>query len=328
MRILVTGGAGFIGGHLAERFLREGHDVVVLDDFHPFYDLRLKEHTVELHEEIATEEDVEYRLVEGDVRNENLVTDLVSESDFVYHQAARAGVRSSVEDPRAYDSVNVDGTLNVLDAARDSDVERVVVASSSSVYGKPVYLPYDEDHPTTPISPYGASKLAGERYACAYNGVYDVSTVALRYFTVYGPRMRPNMAISNFVSRCNNDDSPVIYGDGTQTRDFTYIDDVVEANLQLLGTDVADGQAVNIGSNDTIQIRTLAEEVRDQMAPGVDLEYAKRFAADAEHTHADIDKARDLLGYEASHTIREGVGEFIDWYQQNEDWYEPLVHDA
>lgn len=328
MRILVTGGAGFIGGHLTERFLREGHDVTVLDEFHSFYNLRLKEHTIELHREIAAAGDVEYRLVEGDVRNENLVTDLVSESDFVYHQAARAGVRSSVEEPRLYNSVNVDGTLNVLDAARDNGVERVVVASSSSVYGKPVYLPYDEEHPTTPISPYGASKLAGERYACAYNEVYDMSTVALRYFTVYGPRMRPNMAISNFVSRCNNDEPPVVYGDGTQTRDFTYIDDVIEANLRLLETDEADGEALNIGSNDNIQIRTLAEEVRDQLSPELELKYAERFAADAEHTHANTDKARDLIGYEATHSIRDGIAEFIEWYQENESWYEPLVYDS
>lgn len=328
MRILVTGGAGFIGGHLAERFLREGHDVTVLDEFHPFYNLRLKEHTVELHREVASEQDADYQLVEGDVRNEEIVTELVQESDFVFHQAARTGVRSSVDDPRTYDEVNVDGTLNVLDAARDSDVERVVVASSSSVYGKPVYLPYDEDHPTTPVSPYGASKLAGERYACAYNEVYNMSTVALRYFTVYGPRMRPNMAISNFVSRCNNDEPPVIYGDGTQTRDFTYIDDVIKANLELLETDAADGEALNIGSNDNIEIRTLAEEVRDQFAPEIELKYAERFAADAEHTHANTDKAQDLLGYKATHTIREGVEKFINWYQENEEWYEQLVHNS
>lgn len=327
MRILVTGGAGFIGGHLAERFLRDGNDVVVLDEFHPFYDLRLKEHTIELHREIAERKNVEYRLVEGDVRDKRLVSKLVHDVDYVFHQAARTGVRSSVDNPRSYDEVNVDGTLNVLDAARDSDIERVIVASSSSVYGKPIYLPYDEDHPTTPVSPYGVSKLAGERYACAYNEVYGIPTVALRYFTVYGPRMRPNMAISNFVSRCINGESPVIYGDGTQTRDFTFIEDVVDANLALLETDLADGQAINIGSNDNIEIRTLAEEIRNQLAPGLELEYAERFASDAEHTHSGIGKAKELLGYEPTYTIREGVSEFIDWYEQNEEWYEPLVLD-
>ncbi|MFB6222652.1 MAG: SDR family oxidoreductase, partial [Haloarcula sp.] len=307
MRILVTGGAGFIGGHLAERFVADGHDVVVLDNFDHFYDTRIKNHTVEVCREHADEGDGSYRLVEGDVRDADLVTDLVEDADYVYHQAAQAGVRPSVQNPRKYDDVNVDGTLNVLDAARDTGIERVVLASSSSVYGKPEYLPYDESHPTTPVSPYGASKLAAERYTCAYSEVYDLPAVALRYFTVYGPRMRPNMAISNFVSRCLNDESPVVYGDGTQTRDFTFIEDVVEANIMLLSEDAADGEAVNIGSTDNIEILTLAEEIRDQLAPNLKIEFAERHDADAEHTHADSSKAAKLLGYESSRTIREGV---------------------
>jgi UDP-glucose 4-epimerase len=325
MQILVTGGAGFIGGHLAERFVADGHDVVVLDNFDPFYDTRIKKHTVEVCRDLAGAGEGSYRLVEGDVRDQDTVADLVADAAYVYHQAAQAGVRPSVEDPRKYDAVNVDGTLNVLDAARDSETERVVVASSSSVYGKPEYLPYDESHPTTPVSPYGASKLAAERYACAYSEVYDLPVVALRYFTVYGPRMRPNMAISNFVSRCLNGQPPVVYGDGTQTRDFTYIDDVVRANVALLEEDAADGEAVNVGSTDNIEIRTLAEEIRDQLAADLDIEFADRHDADAEHTHADTGKARRLLGYEPTHTIREGVAAFVEWYRENRDWYEPLV---
>ncbi|GAB3319792.1 NAD-dependent epimerase/dehydratase family protein [Haloplanus salinarum] len=324
MQTLVTGGAGFIGGHLAERFVEKGHDVVVLDNLNEFYDTGLKERNVAVGRE-AAEGGGSYEFVEGDIRDEELVTGLVADADYVFHQAARAGVRSSVADPRLYDAVNVDGTLNVLDAARDHDVERVVVASSSSVYGKPRYLPYDEDHPTTPVSPYGASKLASERYACAYAEVYDLPVVALRYFTVYGPRMRPNMAITNFVSRCMNGKPPVVYGDGTQTRDFTYIDDVVEANLTLLATDAADGEALNIGSTDNIEIRTLAAEVRDRIDPDLDLQFADRHDADADHTHADTTKARTLLDYEPSHTIREGVGKFVEWYRANREWYEPLV---
>ena len=325
MQILVTGGAGFIGGHLAEQFVVDGHDVTVLDNFDPFYDVGIKEHTVETCRTAAEDGDGSYRLVEGDVRNEDDVADAIAGADFVYHQAAQAGVRPSVEDPRKYNAVNVDGTLNILDAARQRDVERVVFASSSSVYGKPQYLPYDEEHPTTPVSPYGASKLAGERYACAYSEVYDLPAVALRYFTVYGPRMRPNMAISNFVSRCLNGDPPVIYGDGTQTRDFTFIGDVVTVNEKLLHTDSADGEAVNVGSTDNIEIRVLAEEIRDMLAPDLELTYSERHDADAEHTHADTAKAAELLDYEPTHTIREGVDEFVDWYRANRDWYEPLV---
>ncbi|MHC3437903.1 NAD-dependent epimerase/dehydratase family protein [Natrialbaceae archaeon A-gly3] len=326
MRILVTGGAGFIGGHLAEAFLRDGHDVTVLDAMDPFYDLGIKEHTIDVHRERAAENDCEYRFVEGDIRDADRLTELVHDSDAVYHQAAKAGVRPSVEAPREYNAVNVDGTLNLLDAARETDIERIVLASSSSVYGgREEYLPFAETDPTLPVSPYGASKLAAERYACSYHDVYDLPTVSLRYFTVYGPRMRPNMAISNFVSRCYNDEPPVVYGDGTQTRDFTYIDDVVEANLTLLETDAADGEAINIGSTDNIDINTLATEIRDQLAPDLEIEYAERYDADADHTHADTTKAQDLLDYDPGHTIREGVAKFVEWYEHNREWYEPLV---
>ncbi|MFB6151955.1 MAG: GDP-mannose 4,6-dehydratase [Haloarculaceae archaeon] len=324
MTVLVTGGAGFIGGHLAESFALDGRDVVVLDNFDPYYDVRIKEHNVAAARAAAEEAGGSYELVEGDVRDADLVERLVSDADYVYHQAAQAGVRADIEVEK-YHTVNVDGTLNVLDAVRDGDVERLVFASSSSVYGKPRYLPYDEDHPTTPVSPYGASKLAAERYAMVYAERYGVPAVALRYFTVYGPRMRPNMAVSNFVSRCMNGDPPVVYGDGTQTRDMTYVEDVVRVNRTLMETDAADGEVMNVGSTDNIDIRTLAEEVRDQVAPDLDVEHAEGYDVDAEHTHADTTKAEDLVGYEPTTTIREGVEAFIDWYRENRDWYEPLV---
>jgi UDP-glucose 4-epimerase len=325
MQILVTGGAGFIGGHLAQQFVADGHDVTVLDNFDPFYDTRIKEHTVDECRSVAEDGGGSFELIDGDVRDVELVEETITDVDLVYHQAAQAGVRQSVENPRKYDEVNVDGTLNVLDAARDQDVERVVMASSSSVYGKPQYLPYDEDHPTTPVSPYGASKLAAERYGMAYNEVYGLPVVALRYFTVYGPRMRPNMAISNFVSRCMNGDPPVVYGSGEQTRDFTFIDDIIAANQTLLETAAADGEILNIGSTDNIEILQLAKEVRDQIAPELEIEFSDRHDADAEHTHAAIEKANELIDYEPTYDIRGGVEQFIAWYRENRDWYEPLV---
>jgi UDP-glucose 4-epimerase len=328
MDILVTGGAGFIGSHLAETFAGDGHDVVVLDNFEPYYDLGIKEYNVEIGRQAAKTSSGSYELVRGSTTDAELVGDLVSDADMIYHQAAQAGVRTSVKEPRKVNSYNVEGTLNILDAARNADVDRIVNASSSSVYGKPEYLPYDEEHPTTPISPYGASKLAAEHYVRVYNEVYGLPTVSLRYFTVYGPRMRPNMAITNFVSRCLHDEPPVVYGDGTQTRDFTYIEDIVNANRRLLTDDSADGEVMNVGSTDNIDILTLARVVRDAIDESLEIKFDDRHASDAEHTHADISKAYDLIGYEPTKDIREGVGSFIDWYQTNEEWYDPLVRDS
>jgi len=322
--VLVTGGAGFIGGHVAEQLARD-HEVTVLDNFEPYYDLGIKDHNVEAGREAARDGDGSYDLVEGSITDDDLVDDLITDTDVVYHQAAQAGVRKSVEEPATVNHYNVDGTIEVLEAARAHDVDRVVVASSSSVYGVPEYLPYDEDHPRNPVSPYGVSKLATEQYARVYGDIYGLPTVSLRYFTVYGPRMRPNMAMTNFVSRCLHGEPPVLYGDGTQTRDFTYVEDVRRINEQLLEDDRADGEIVNIGSTDNIDIRTLAEVIRDEIDPDLDIEYDDAREGDAEHTHADVSKANDLLGYEPSVDIREGVRRFIDWYRENEDWYDPLV---
>ena len=325
MHILVTGGAGFIGGHLAESFVDDGHDVTSLDILEPFYDLGLKEHNIEAARNAATTTDGSYTFIEGSTTDSELVDELVEDIDIIFHQAAQAGVRASVEEPTKVTKYNINGSQTILEAARKHDVGRVINASSSSVYGKPEYLPYDNDHPTEPVSPYGASKLAVEHYMRVYNEVYGLPTVSLRYFTVYGPRMRPNMAISNFVSRCMRGESPEIYGDGKQTRDFTYVEDIVEANHRLLTDDSADGEIMNIGSTDNIDIATLAEVVRDAIDPSLEIIHTEARDGDAEHTHADISKATELIGYEPTRDIRTGVAEFIEWYEQNQAWYEPLV---
>jgi UDP-glucose 4-epimerase len=327
MQILVTGGAGFIGSNLAERLLREGHHVVLLDKLDPYYDLGIKEHNLNVCREAG---DNRFKFVEGTTTNEELVEEVVATHniDVIFHEASKAGVRTSVEQPKEYNKNNIDGIVTILEAAAEHGVKRVVNASSSSVYGVPEYLPYDEDHPNHPKSPYAVTKLAAEHYCNVYDDLRDIATVNLRYFTVYGPRMRPNMAISNFVSRCLNDEPPIIYGDGKQTRDFTYIDDIVEANLELLATDAADGETMNIGSNDNISIRELAEYIVDETGTDVDIVHDEAKDADARHTHADVSKASELINYAPSTSIREGVAKFIDWYEANRDWYEPLVRNS
>ena len=325
MRVLVTGGAGFIGGHLAQGFAGDGHDVIVLDSLEPFYDVGIKEYAIEAGQRAADESDGSYEFVEGSVTDAPLVNDLVESVDTIYHQAAQAGVRASVEDPEKVNRINVQGTFTVLEAARDADIERVINASSSSVYGKPEYLPYEEAHPTTPVSPYGASKLAAEHYVRVYEEVYGLPTVSLRYFTVYGPRMRPNMAFTNFVSRCLHGKSPVIFGDGEQTRDFTYVEDVVDANRRLLETDAADGEVLNVGSTGRITIDELARVIRDEIDPSIEIVYDDAREGDARHTHADVSKARKLIGYDPDVSIRDGAKRFVEWYRENDDWYDPLV---
>ncbi len=328
MRIMVTGGAGFIGGHLAEQFVRDGHNVVVLDTLEPFYDVGIKKQNIEIASEAATNGDGEYDFVEGSITDPELVNELVGGIDYIFHQAAQAGVRASVDNPEKTTRINVEGTFQLLEAARSHGVKRFINASSSSVYGKPEYLPYDEEHPTNPVSPYGVSKLSAEHYVRVYNEVYDLPTVSLRYFTVYGPRMRPNMAFTNFVSRCLHGEPPVIFGDGTQTRDFTYVDDIVGANCRLLETDSADGEILNIGSAGRITIIELAQVIRDEIDSSIELMYNEPREGDAEHTHADVSKAAKLLDYEPSVAIEGGAKQFVKWYRQNQEWYDPLVRQS
>ncbi|AGB15642.1 nucleoside-diphosphate-sugar epimerase [Halovivax ruber XH-70] len=324
MNVLVTGGAGFIGSHVAAALLEQGHHVVVLDSMDPYYEPTIKRANVDRCTELAEHH---YYFVEGSITDEDTVEAVFDDYnvEYVYHQAAQAGVRTSVENPHKPHEINTTGLLNLLEAATKHDVQRFVNASSSSVYGHDEYLPYDEDHPTTPRSPYGVTKRTAEHYCRVYTEIHDLPTVSLRYFTVYGPRMRPNMAITNFTSRCLTGDPPVIYGDGQQTRDFTYIDDVVRANLALLETDAADGEAMNIGSTGTITIEALAEHVIAETGADVEPVYDDAKEADARHTHADVSKARELIDYDPTTSIREGVSQFVEWYEDNREWYEPLV---
>ncbi len=306
MRVLVTGGAGFIGNHLCERALKEGYEVICLDNFDPYYDPNLKRENVKpfLRNE-------KFKLVEGDIQDQRLIQEVINQGiDYVFHYAAQAGVRVSVENPMKAHEVNATGTLNILRACLDSNVKKIINASSSSVYGEIAYLPFDEAHPNAPTSPYGVSKLMAEHYCRVFSQIYGLKVTSLRLFTVYGPRMRPDLAISIFVTRALKNEPIEIFGDGSKTRDFTYIDDAVEANL--LAMKKGDGEAYNIGSGNRISVLELARMVIELTGSRSAINYTELQKGDAEHTWADISKAGEKLGWSPKTKLEQGLQRFIE----------------
>ena len=316
MKILITGGAGFIGSHLAEK-LSKKNEVIVLDNLDPYYDVRIKKENIKILESKGA------KFVIGDVTNYDFIERTIKENniEIIFHEAARPGVRYSIKDPFLPNKVNVIGTLNILKASLDSDVKKVINASSSSVYGKVDYLPFDEKHPTQPISPYGVSKLATEHYCRVFYEVYGLKTISLRYFTVYGPRMRPDLAIPIFAKSILDNISPIIFGDGEQTRDFTYIDDIVDANLKLLKTNRADGEILNIGSGRRVTINYMIDTLKNLLNSDIKLKYVDPIKGDARDTLANIDKAKKLIGYTPKTSLEEGLRKFLEWYKRNPSFY-------
>ena len=312
-KVVITGGAGFIGSHIAAEVAKE-YEVVIIDNLDDYYSPDLKRRNLEI---LLANPNV--RFVEGDITDTDLLRRVIdSDVEFVYHEAAQAGVRISVENPFKPNNVNVLGTLNVLKASLDAGVKRVINASSSSVYGKVKYLPFDEAHPTMPVSPYGVSKLAAEHYCRVFYEVYGLPTVSLRYFTVYGPRMRPDLAISIFTRKMLANEPIMVYGNGEQTRDFTYVDDIVRVNRRLLETSAADGYAMNVGGGHRITVNDLIAHLREITGSASEVVYSDKQKGDAEHTLADTSLAGRLVGYRPKVSIREGLGRFVEWYRGDE----------
>ena len=311
-KIVITGGAGFIGSHIAEALV-EDHEVVIVDNLDDYYSPTLKQRNLDC---IMEKGDLDF--VQGDITDLDLLRNVIDDTvDYVFDEAAQAGVRISVEDPFKPNNVNVLGTLNVLKASLDAGVRRVINASSSSVYGKVQYLPFDEAHPTMPVSPYGVSKLAAEHYCRVFYEVYGLPTVSLRYFTVYGPRMRPDLAISIFTRKMHASEPITVFGDGEQTRDFTYIDDIVRANLRLLETDAADGYAMNVGGGQRITVNDLIAHLRKITGSASEVMYSDKQKGDAEHTLADVGRARELVGYRPEVSIGEGLDRLVEWHRSD-----------
>src|SRR3954469_2814006 len=302
MRVLVTGGGGFIGSHLAERLLERGDEVRVLDSF-----------ATGRRENLAHLADVE--IVEGDVQSFERGNEAVRGCEAVLHQAALPSVPRSVQDPLTTNAVNIIGTLNVLLAARDAGVRRVVFASSSSVYGANTELPKREDMTPLPISPYAVAKLACEGYCRSFGEVYGLETVALRYFNVFGPNQDPRSqyaaVVPNFITAVLTNEPPTIFGDGEQSRDFTYVDNVVEANMLAMDADVAPGRVYNVACGQAVTLNQLFAELRELVESALEPVYAPPRAGDVRHSLADLTRTRHDLGYEPSVELREGLSRSV-----------------
>jgi nucleoside-diphosphate-sugar epimerase len=298
-KALVTGGGGFIGSHLVERLLRDGNEVRVLDNFATGHRANLA----------AVADQVE--LVEGDVQSYERAHNAVRGCEVVFHVAALPSVPRSIQDPLTSTASNVTGTLNVLLAARDEDVRRVVFASSSSVYGPQREYPQREDAAARPISPYGVSKLAAEGYCRAFTQVYGLETVAVRYFNVFGPRQDPlsqyAAVIPRFITAALNDEHPTIFGDGEQSRDFTYIDNTVEGTLLASTAEGVAGETFNVACGEATTLNQLLKHVREISGKPVEAVYEEGQPGDLRRSQADISRAREALGYDPAVDVRTGL---------------------
>ena len=308
---LVTGGAGFIGSHICERLARDGHSVRVLDDLSSG-----KEQNVS-----RLSGDVD--LVRGDIRDPKLLADVMRGIHIVFHQAALGSVPRSVADPFTTHEVNITGTLNVLLAARDAGVRRVVSASSSSVYGETPVLPKHEGMTPQPLSPYALSKLTGEHYIRIFKQVYGFEAVALRYFNIFGPRQPPESqyaaVIPKFASALLEKKRPVVYGDGLQSRDFTYVENVVEANLLAAEAEGAAGRAFNVGCGGRYTLLDLLAKLKAIIKCDVEPLHEPARAGDVRDSQASIESAQQTLGYDVTVGFEEGLTRTVDWYRAKRD---------
>ncbi|KAA3613271.1 MAG: SDR family oxidoreductase [Calditrichaeota bacterium] len=309
-RYLVTGGAGFIGSNLVERLVQNGENVRIIDNF----STGKEENIAEYGEQIE--------VVNGDIRYLNTVMEAMKNVDYVLHQAALPSVPRSVETPLESNDVNTNGTLNLLYAAKESGVKRFVMAASSSAYGESPTLPKVETMPTSPLSPYAVNKLAGENYCKAFYNVYGLETIALRYFNIYGRRQDPNSfysaVIPKFVKALLMNKAPTIFGDGETSRDFTYIDNVIEANLLACkAPQKAAGKVMNIACGERITLNELALELNTLLGKDLGVVHADERPGDIKHSLADISLAKEMINYEGKHKIGDSLKKTVDWFVSN-----------
>jgi len=313
MRFLVTGGAGFIGSHLCERLLEQGHEVVCLDSFNDYYDPRLKRLNVE-----PMLGRPGYGLAEMDILHFEDLAEVFARQKFdvVVHLAARAGVRPSIAQPLLYEKVNMEGTLNLLELSRQHRIGRFIFASSSSVYGENPKVPFSEnDHVDNPISPYAATKKAGEEICYTYHHLYGLKITCLRFFTVYGPRQRPDMAISKFTKLIDAGEKVPMFGEGTSRRDYTYITDIIDGITKSIDA-CSSYHIYNLGESRTIELRALIRLIAEHSGKEALIESLPVQPGDVPITYADISKARREIGYNPQVDIADGVRRYVEWYKK------------
>ena len=314
--ILITGGAGFIGSHLVDHLLAEGGwRITVVDDFNDFYDPAIKRENLS-----ARLANTNFKVVEADIRNQETLSQVFSDANFdcLVHLAARAGVRPSLKEPRLYVETNVNGTLNLLELARAHGVKQFVFGSSSSVYGSNAKVPFSEDDPIfNPISPYAATKAAGELLCHSYAHLYDMRIVCLRFFTVYGARQRPDLAIHKFAKLISAGWPIPVFGDGTTRRDYTYIDDIIAGLRAAMDYDQSKYEVINLGESRTVELRELIGLLEQALGRQAEIDRQPLQPGDVPQTFADISKARRLLGYDPQTQIEKGIEKFVEWFKES-----------
>jgi len=313
MHYLITGGAGFIGSHLSERLLSEGHEISCIDNFNDYYDPNIKEKNI-----IISQDYNNYRLIRGEILDEELLGKIFKQNQFdgIVHLAARAGVRPSVLRPKLYEEVNIRGTLNLLELAKKYNIKKFILASSSSVYGNNKKVPFSENDPVdNPISPYAATKKACELIAYTYSTLYNMSVGCLRFFTVYGPRQRPDMAIHKFTKLIASGKEIPIFGDGKVKRDFTYFSDIIDGLVRSI--DRCNGYNIyNLGESQVIELMDLVSLIEKYLGKKAKIDWQPRQPGDVEITYADVTKAKNDLDYNPQVNVETGIKQFINWFDE------------
>lgn len=311
MNILITGGAGFIGSTLADKLLEKNNKIVVIDNFNDYYSPKLKEKNIK-----HNLDNKNYKLYRGDICDKNLLSKIFEENqiDVVVHIAASAGVRPSIENPLSYVKNNIEGTVNIVEVMKRKNVQRIVFASSSSIYGNCKEEIFSEDLKVSePISPYAASKSACEQFLYTYSKLFDIQVVALRFFTVFGPRQRPDLAIRKFIDLIKENKPIPVYGDGTTIRDYTYVDDIVDGIISAINYNDTPYEIINLGGGAPVSLNQMIETIEKVLNKKATIEHLPMQLGDVNKTAADITKAKKLLKYNPKTSFKEGIIKFIEW---------------